>query len=117
MIYGAVGWFLTAAAGMRNRMLVGCFREEEVTARRKWVSCFFPVACSTSGSGRRVGRKHAVQSWFSWIENFKGEVSEERREQKVSLKSIPVRRRGVVAGGVDTHSYCSGHMLMRVTGL
>lgn len=21
------------------------------------------------------------------------------------------------AGGIDTHSYCSGHMLMRVTGL
>lgn len=21
------------------------------------------------------------------------------------------------AGGADTHSYCSGHMLMRVTGL
>lgn len=38
------------------------------------------------------------------------------------LKGIPVWRRGgggggVVAGGVDTHSYCSGHMLMRVTGL
>ncbi len=35
----------------------------------------------------------------------------------MSLKGIPVWRPGAVAGGVDTHSYCSGHMLMRVTGL
>lgn len=33
------------------------------------------------------------------------------------FKGIPVCRQGLVAGSVDTHSYCSGHMLMRVTGL
>lgn len=36
---------------------------------------------------------------------------------EVSSEYIPLWRRGVVAAGVDTHSYSSGHMLMRVTGL
>lgn len=39
-----------------------------------------------------------------------------RGVKEVALIGIPVWRRGV-AGGTDTHSYCSGHMLMRVTGL
>lgn len=38
--------------------------------------------------------------------------------REVLSEAIPVWRREVAGGGgVDTHSYCSGHMLMRVTGL
>lgn len=64
-------------------MLVGCFREEKkVTVRRQRVTVmfFFLVASSASGSGRQAGMQHAVWSFFSWSEDFQGEVSEERTE-------------------------------------
>lgn len=35
----------------------------------------------------------------------------------MSLKRRSSSGEEVLHGGVDTHSYCSGHMLMRVTGL
>lgn len=71
MIYGVVGWFLTASAGMSNGILVGCYREEKkVTVGRQWVSVL--VACSASGSGRQAGRQHAVQSWLSWCMDLRG---------------------------------------------
>lgn len=68
MIYRAVGWLLTAAAGLRNWMLVGCFREEKVvtgteTVGEFWVvGFFFILVRSASGSGRVAGnmqRGHA----------------------------------------------------------
>lgn len=58
MIYRAVGRFLTAAAGLRNWMLVGCFREEKVVTGTETVGefCggFFVLARSASGSGSQA---------------------------------------------------------------
>lgn len=67
MIYKAVGWFLTAAAGMSNWMLVGCFREEKkVTVQIQWVS--FSFACSASGSGRQAGRQATCNVVMTMLE-------------------------------------------------
>lgn len=41
MIYRAVGWILTAAAGLGNWMLVGCFREEKVVTGTETVGEFW----------------------------------------------------------------------------
>lgn len=59
MIYRAVGWFLTAAAGLGNWMLVGCFREEKVvtgteTVGEFWGGGWVVLARSASGSGRQA---------------------------------------------------------------
>lgn len=65
MIYRAVGWLLTAAAGLRNWMLVGCFREEKVVTGTETVGEFLGgggVSFWHAQPVDQAGRQHAAWS-------------------------------------------------------
>lgn len=89
-------------------------RGEEGDSKNTVGECF---GCMLSQWIRQADRQHAVQSWLSCCWDVGGGKWGGKWGKEVWFKCIPVWRQGLVSGGVDTHSYCSGHMLMRVTGL
>lgn len=79
MIYRAVGWFLTAAAaGLRNGMLVGCFREEKVVTGTETVGeflgfFFFGTLSQWIRQAGNMQRGHANVG----VRRLEGKVSQE----------------------------------------
>ena len=98
MIYRAVGWCLTAAAGMSNWMLVGCFREEEkVTVRRQWVSLsFFFAGCMISQWIRQTCRQAGNMQCGHGLIGVRTTGGGWREWREMSLKkAFQLWRRGV----------------------